>query len=52
MGLLDKLFRREKKPDVPDLPRGIEQTQDEQDASRDIMERQVADDRKRRGEKD
>jgi hypothetical protein len=52
MKFLEKLFRRKEVPALAPLPQGIEPTQGEQDASRKIMEAQVAADRTRRGATD
>ena len=54
MRFLKRLFRRQgkPKPEPPSLPRGVAQTQGEQDTSREHMEADVADDREKRGATD
>lgn len=54
MRFLKRLFRRQGKPKAapPSLPRGIGQTQAEQDTTREHMEADVAADRERRGATD
>lgn len=47
-----RFFHHEEKPEPPPLPLGVGQTQAQQDASREIMEAEVAEDRKRRGATD
>jgi len=50
MRFLKRLFRRQGKPKPapPSLPRGVAQTQAEQDTTREHMEADVAADRKKR----
>jgi hypothetical protein len=54
MKFLKRLFRRQgkPKPEPQSLPRGVAQTQTEQDTTREHMEAGVADDRKKRGATD
>jgi hypothetical protein len=54
MSFLKRLFRRQQKPkpEPPSLPRGVAQTQAEQDTTREHMEADVAADRKKRGATD
>jgi hypothetical protein len=54
MSFLKRLFRRQEKPkpETPSLPRGVAQTQAEQDTTREHMEADVAADRKKRGTTD
>lgn len=54
MSFLKRLLRRQEKPkpEPPSLPRGVAQTQAEQDTTREHMEADVAADRKKRGATD
>ena len=54
MRFLKRLFRLQEKPRPapPSLPRGVGQTQAEQDTTRDHMEADVAADREKRGATD
>ncbi len=54
MRFLKRLFRRQEKPrpEPPSLPRGIGQTQAEQDTTREHMEADVTADREKRGATD
>jgi hypothetical protein len=52
MRFLKRLFRRQEKPVPPPVPKGVAQTEAQQDATRKHMEADVAADRKRRGATD
>jgi hypothetical protein len=54
MSFLKRLFRRQgkPKPEPPSLPRGVAQTQAEQDTTREHMEADVGADREKRGATD
>jgi hypothetical protein len=52
MRFLKRLFRRQERPVPPPVPKGVAQTEAQQDATRKHMEAEVAADRKRRGATD
>jgi hypothetical protein len=52
MRFLKRLFRRQEKPAPPPVPKGVAQTEAQQDDTRKHMEADVAGDRKRRGATD